>query len=227
MSIHKISNKIFIEYLAPLLFTTLFSCQNQQNHASIKNKTPKTTSASQSLPKDSNSVKKVTMLISAPSTSSKIISPGYDSSQVLVVKSAAGKEQIKENSASAAEASPTIMYYYGTKIASTITTPWMQGYRYIRLYDRKGNLTYEFKDERKSYSITTTLRYREDGSVAAATIATNPDASMYWYSTSVSVNESNDPVEMQTTQYPQQSISALDGNPVLYWDKSTQKWIKK
>lgn len=116
-------------------------------------------------------------------------------------------------------------YFKNNKQMSTLTTPWVNDTRYIRLYDMKGEMTYEFKDERKSYSIVTELRFRENGSVMEAITHTNPGASMYWYETFTRFDENNIPTTQESHEYPEKLSTIMDKNNSKFWDKANKKWI--
>ncbi len=120
-----------------------------------------------------------------------------------------------------------IIYYKGTTKISTKITPWKDGTRYIRLYNRNGNQTYEFEDENKSYSSITNLRYNNDGSVIDATTNLNPGASMNWYVTTTKFKEDNQPTFQESIEYPQKLSAIVEGSRLKVWDSQNKKWVPK
>ncbi len=120
-----------------------------------------------------------------------------------------------------------IIYYKSTTKISTKITPWVDGTRYIRLYDRNGNQTYEIEDENKSYSSITNLRYNNDGSVIDATTNLNPGASMNWYVTTTKFKEDNQPTFQESIEYPQKLSAIVEGSRLKVWDSQNKKWVPK
>ena len=116
-----------------------------------------------------------------------------------------------------------IVYYKGTKIISTLTTPWKNEKRIIQFFDKLGNKTYEIEDIKHSYTSITTLRYHEDSSVIDALTHLNPGASMYWYETTTRFEKNNEPTFQETTEYPEK-LSALNNDKLKTWDKVNKKW---
>lgn len=119
----------------------------------------------------------------------------------------------------------TTRYYYDIGKISIKITPWNNGKRSILFYDRKGTLTYQQNDVRMSYSITTQLQFRKNGSVEKADIHENPGASRYWFESTITFSDSNEPEWQTSQQMPVESLT--DHNNSYYWDKKGGKWVRQ
>ncbi len=119
----------------------------------------------------------------------------------------------------------TTRYYYEIGKLSVLITPWNNGKRSILFYDPKGALTYQQNDVRLSYTVTTQLQFRKNGSVEKADIHENPGASRYWYQAVITFSDSNEPEWQTSQQMPVESLA--DRSNSYYWDKKAGKWIKQ
>lgn len=124
-----------------------------------------------------------------------------------------------------AASNDTTYYYYKDGKVSVKVTAWSNGNRYLLFFDRKGTLTYQLNDKRMSFTITTQLKFKENGSVKSADTHDNPGASMYWYESSTTFSDDNEPQWRTSQRMPQQSLS--DGTVAEYWDKNTGQWRKQ
>lgn len=113
-------------------------------------------------------------------------------------------------------------FYSGTKKVSVITETDEDRQKKTQLFNRKQELTYEFQDVRSSYSIRTELTFRSDGSVERAITHTNPDASMYWYETTITFTEDNEPFEKTSVTYP---MEQLEMPVIMRWNKEKREWF--
>lgn len=201
------------------LVITLLSCNNN-----VKN----TTSNQVIIQKDTvYIVSKDTIFTSINTTSNKTASLISKTVPINKKDSIITKKEITPTKptiiTNTAETTDFIIYYKGTRTISTLTTPWKNEKRKILFYDKQGNKTYEIEDVRHSYSSITTLRYHDDGSVIDALTHLNPGASMYWYETITRFDKENEPLNQETTEYPEK-LSVTDNNKLKTWDKINKKW---
>ncbi|MFN8288424.1 MAG: hypothetical protein U0V74_16825 [Chitinophagales bacterium] len=146
---------------------------------------------------------------------------------IVPVSETPKKEQVKvePNKKAVAAVAPTdtTFYYYPNGSVSVKITPWKDGNRYLLFYNRKEQLTYTQNDKRMSYSVLTQLRFKTNGAVEKAEIHENPGASMYWYETSISFSDDNDPEWKVNQRIPVESLS--DKSTTYYWKKASKQWV--
>lgn len=207
-------NSIYI-----LLLLSIAACQQTPRESTATNQEPTKKDTIYIISKDTIYQNLQSNVITASKIQKETITPIKTSEKTIQTPPAPKPLVIKESTTN------TITYYKNSKVISTITTPWVNDTRYIRLYDMKGEMTYEFKDERKSYSIVTELRFRENGSVLDANTHMNPGASMYWYETYTRFDENNVPFTQESHQYPEKLSTIMDENNTKYWDKPNKRWI--
>lgn len=119
----------------------------------------------------------------------------------------------------------TAFNYYVNKRISVKTTPWLNGERWVLLYNLQGEETYRHKDVHKSYSVIAHLNFHPNGAVAQMKISENPGASMYWYETTITFSTTNDPQQKTSERNPYEELTI--NKPWEYWDKKTKQWKKQ
>ena len=151
--------------------------------------------------------------------------------QPLVAKPKIKLEEKKETpllprqSAHKALQTDTAFNYYVNKRISVKTTPWLNGERWVLLYNLQGEETYRHKDVHKSYSVIAHLNFHPNGAVAQMKISENPGASMYWYETTITFSTTNDPELKTSERKPYEELTI--NKPWEYWDKKTKQWKKQ
>ncbi|MBP6731043.1 MAG: hypothetical protein KA149_03235 [Chitinophagales bacterium] len=148
--------------------------------------------------------------------------------QPLVAKPKIKLEEKKETSllprqsAHKALQTDTAFNYYVNKRISVKTTPWLNGERWVLLYNLQGEETYRHKDVHKSYSVIAHLTFHSNGAVAQMKISENPGASMYWYETTITFSTTNDPELKTSERKPYEELTT--NKPWEYWDRKTKQW---
>lgn len=123
------------------------------------------------------------------------------------------------------DTSTIIHYYKNSKKPSVKITPWIDGRRFVLLFDITGNETYRFDDVRMSYSSTSTIKsFHENGAVKHIQNHMNPGASMYWYESDIYFDTNNEPTERNDIRQPARLEDYMYGKSV--WDKETRSWKK-
>lgn len=120
----------------------------------------------------------------------------------------------------------TLYYKYTDGKLSVKKFPRHEGRSKILIYDRQGNITTELEDILMSYSVSHSIKFREDGSVRAINEHTNPGASMYWYECNITFNNNNEPEWKKCEQHPVRAVEHPNANK-YFWDKKTKQWIKQ
>jgi hypothetical protein len=140
------------------------------------------------------------------------------------------KKVIREEKKSAAiqqvQAGDTTFHYYSNKRVSVKITPWVDGERWVLLYNLLGEETYRSKDIRKSYTEVAQLKFHSNGAVSTMNIHLNPGASQYWYETTITFSTTNDPLQKSSERKPYEDLSTTP-KPWEYWDSKTKQWRKQ
>jgi outer membrane murein-binding lipoprotein Lpp len=96
----------------------------------------------------------------------------------------------------------------------------------IHFYDKQGKETYTMEDVAQSYSVSTTLHFRQDGSVEKASSEINPGASQYWYVQNITFDEENYPLKRYSMRMPYEDLQATTKKPES-WDKKSGAWVRE
>lgn len=163
--------------------------------------------------------------IQAAQTPNKIIKQTASIKQPAL-DSTAKKKVIKPVPNYKAETNDTTYYYYNTGKVSVKITPWQQGKRNLLIFNRQSQLTYQIENVRSSYSVNTELKFKGNGSISEVKTHTNPGASMYWYESTITFSDSNEPEWKNDERFPQNSVT-MPGSNASYWDKAKQTWVKQ
>ncbi len=115
-----------------------------------------------------------------------------------------------------------IHYYTDNGRVSVREFPWKDDRKKMEVYNRSGEITYEFEDVLLSYQTNTTFQFRTDGSLEIAKVRTNSGASMYWSESLISFSTNNEPLEKIDRTYPE---TQLELPKILKWDKTHKKWV--
>ncbi len=115
-----------------------------------------------------------------------------------------------------------VHYYKESGRVSVREFPWKDDRKKIEVYDRSGDITYEFEDVLLSYQSKTTFQFRADGSLEIAKVRTNPGASMYWGESTISFSPDNEPLVKIDHTYPE---TQLELRKKALWDKIAKKWV--
>lgn len=122
--------------------------------------------------------------------------------------------------------SDTTFHYYVNKKISVKITPWLNGERWVLLYNLLGEETYRHEDIRKSYTVFAHLKFHPNGAVSKMEINDNPGASMYWHETTITFSTTNDPEQKTSERKPYEAGPNVN-KPWEYWDKKTKQWRKQ
>lgn len=118
-----------------------------------------------------------------------------------------------------------IYYYKNSKQISVYISPRKDERSVMKLYDLKGNLTYEFESVFQSYTISAEIKsFHSNGAVSVVTVHTNPGASMYMYESTYSFSDQNEPLVKQELKFPATLDDYMDSDSK--WNKETKKWEK-
>ena len=119
----------------------------------------------------------------------------------------------------------TAYHHYKNGKLSVKIFPWNNGKRRIIVYNPQGQITYEFEDIRLSYSYHTEFKFRKDGSIENSITHMNPGASMHWYETIITFDNSNIPVTKEEKEFP---LTRLEKIQLPYfWNKEKKQWIQQ
>jgi hypothetical protein len=116
-----------------------------------------------------------------------------------------------------------IFHKYVNGAVSVEITPWVDGKRYVILFDLYGQETIRMEEVRHSYTINIDLAFAQNGSVSKAIVHTNPGASMYWYESEITFDTTNGPTGKIDHKYPQ-SLDDIMNEKWQYWDKKSKSW---
>jgi hypothetical protein len=117
-------------------------------------------------------------------------------------------------------------YYNKSKLVSLHISAWKDDRQEFKLYDLKGDLTYEFESIFKSYSVSVEIKsFHPNGAVHQVSVHTNPGASMYMYQTEYTFSEKNEPLTKEDFTTPARLEDFKDN--VSTWNKEKKQWEKK
>ncbi|MGY6561676.1 MAG: hypothetical protein ACXITV_06185 [Luteibaculaceae bacterium] len=119
--------------------------------------------------------------------------------------------------------SDTLWHYYQSGQVSVKRLPFVDGRRFVVLYDLKGEETVRFEDVRLSYSVSHQLRFGDNGEVTGIRISENPGAASFWFECNVTFTYPNQPSWMVCDKQPQMSAFSEDRKK-YYWDKPSKTW---
>ncbi len=117
-------------------------------------------------------------------------------------------------------------YYNKSKLVSLYISAWKDDRQEYKLYDLKGDLTYEFESIFKSYSVSVEIKsFHPNGAVHQVSVHTNPGASMYMYQTEYTFSDKNEPLTKEDFTTPARLEDFMDN--VSTWNKEKKQWEKK
>jgi hypothetical protein len=117
-------------------------------------------------------------------------------------------------------------FYNKSKLVSLHISAWKDDRQEFKLYDLKGDLTYEFESIFKSYSISVEIKsFHPNGAVHQVSVHTNPGASMYMYRTEYTFSDKNEPLSKEDFTTPARLEDFMDN--VSTWNKEKKQWEKK
>ncbi len=120
----------------------------------------------------------------------------------------------------------SIVHKYDNGKKSVVEGSFKNDKKKITLYNKKGEITYVFEDVRSSYQISTSLKFREDGSVESANIHLNPGASINWYETKITFDNDNNPLVKIDTEMPLSLEKMMNENP-WFWNTTKKEWYRQ
>jgi hypothetical protein len=138
-------------------------------------------------------------------------------------------ETVTPNNPTLVSESDTTYYYYTVvpKKISVKISPWQNSRRKILFYNTNGNLSYSLEDIKMSFHIISTIKkFHDNGAAELVEIGNYPDASMYWYETTITFDTNNNPLLKTEVQKPETSLEQLmNGN--YKWDIKNKLWLKQ
>ncbi len=117
-------------------------------------------------------------------------------------------------------------YYNKSKLVSLHISAWKDDRQEFKLYDLKGDLTYEFESIFKSYSVSVEIKsFHPNGAVHQVSVHTNPGASMYMYQSEYTFSDKNEPLTKEDFTTPARLEDFMDN--ISTWNKEKKQWEKK
>lgn len=118
-------------------------------------------------------------------------------------------------------------HYYANGSVSVKITPWVDHRRTIILFDLEGNETFTTEEVHMSYSVHNRLKFHENGAVKEMVESTNPGASMYMCTATMTFSTINEPLKMIKSKSPSSLEDMIEETIPWFWNKKSKSWFKQ